>query len=80
MVYHYSPAGTVDRTPRGPAYVNDWVPVLRQAAPAEWAWPTGSARARDPVAVLVRVRVLGAETPLRASGPAGPGRAAFRVR
>jgi chlorinating enzyme len=34
MVYHYSPAGTVDRTPRGPAYVNDWVPVRRHAAPA----------------------------------------------
>jgi len=33
MVYHYSPAGTVDRAPRGPAYVNDWMPV-RRAAPA----------------------------------------------
>jgi ectoine hydroxylase-related dioxygenase (phytanoyl-CoA dioxygenase family) len=29
MVYHYSPAGTVDRAPRGPSYVNDWVPVRR---------------------------------------------------
>lgn len=29
MVYHYSPAGTVDRSPRGPAYVNDWMPVSR---------------------------------------------------
>lgn len=29
MVYHYSPAGTVDHTPRGPTYVNDWVPVRR---------------------------------------------------
>lgn len=32
MVYHYSPAGTVDRAPRGPAYVNDWMPVRRAAA------------------------------------------------
>ena len=30
MVYHYSPAGTVDHTPRGPAYVNDWVSVRRR--------------------------------------------------
>ncbi|MEW6267727.1 MAG: phytanoyl-CoA dioxygenase family protein [Thermodesulfobacteriota bacterium] len=29
MVYHYSPAGTVDRTPRAPVYVNDWMPVRR---------------------------------------------------
>jgi ectoine hydroxylase-related dioxygenase (phytanoyl-CoA dioxygenase family) len=29
MVYHYSPAGTVDRAARGPAYVNDWMPVSR---------------------------------------------------
>lgn len=29
MVYHYSPAGTVDHAPRGPAYVNDWMPVRR---------------------------------------------------
>jgi len=29
MVYHYGPAGTVDRTPVGPAYVNDWMPVRR---------------------------------------------------
>jgi hypothetical protein len=28
-VYHYSPAGTVDRNPRGPTYVNDWLPVHR---------------------------------------------------
>jgi phytanoyl-CoA hydroxylase len=34
IVYHYSPAGTVDRTPRGPAYVNDWMPVRRQTATA----------------------------------------------
>jgi ectoine hydroxylase-related dioxygenase (phytanoyl-CoA dioxygenase family) len=32
MVYHYSPAGTVDRAPRGPTYVNDWMPVRRAAA------------------------------------------------
>lgn len=30
MVYHFSPAGTVDRVPRGPAYVNDWMPVRRR--------------------------------------------------
>ena len=30
MVYHYSPAGTLDRTPRGPTYVNDWMPVRRR--------------------------------------------------
>ena len=36
MVYHYSPAGTVDRAPRGPSYVNDWMPVWRGgAAPGE---------------------------------------------
>lgn len=29
MVYHYSPAGTVDHAARGPAYVNDWMPVRR---------------------------------------------------
>lgn len=33
MVYHYSPAGTVDRAPRGPAYVNDWMAVRRGGAP-----------------------------------------------
>jgi ectoine hydroxylase-related dioxygenase (phytanoyl-CoA dioxygenase family) len=31
MVYHYSPAGTVDRTPRHPVNVNDWMPVRRAA-------------------------------------------------
>ncbi len=31
MVYHYSPAGTVDASPRGPFYVNDWMPVRRAA-------------------------------------------------
>jgi ectoine hydroxylase-related dioxygenase (phytanoyl-CoA dioxygenase family) len=30
MVYHYSPGGTVDRTPKGPTYVNDWMPVRRR--------------------------------------------------
>jgi phytanoyl-CoA hydroxylase len=29
MVYHYSPAGTVDRTPPGRGVVNDWVPARR---------------------------------------------------
>jgi phytanoyl-CoA hydroxylase len=29
MVYHYSPAGTVDRTPPGRVAVNDWVPARR---------------------------------------------------
>jgi phytanoyl-CoA hydroxylase len=29
MVYHYSPAGTVDRAPRGRTYVNDWMAVRR---------------------------------------------------
>ena len=33
MVYHYSPAGTVDRAPRGPTYVNDWMPVRRAGSP-----------------------------------------------
>lgn len=37
MVYHYSPAGTVDRAPRGPAYVNDWMPVRRGGAPVSSA-------------------------------------------
>jgi phytanoyl-CoA hydroxylase len=37
MVYHYSPAGTVDRVPRGPAYVNDWMPVRRAAVDPERA-------------------------------------------
>jgi ectoine hydroxylase-related dioxygenase (phytanoyl-CoA dioxygenase family) len=32
MVYHYSPAGTVDHTPRGPTHVNDWVPVRRRVS------------------------------------------------
>ena len=32
MVYHYSPAGTVDRAPRGPSYVNDWMAVQRGSA------------------------------------------------
>lgn len=39
MVYHYSPAGTVDRAPRGPAYVNDWMPVRRRGT-ADAAAPT----------------------------------------
>jgi len=29
MVYHYSPAGTVDRTPEAKRIINDWVPVRR---------------------------------------------------
>jgi phytanoyl-CoA hydroxylase len=29
MVYHYSPAGTVDRTPEAKRIVNDWVPARR---------------------------------------------------
>lgn len=29
MVYHYSPAGTIDRTPPGRGVVNDWVPARR---------------------------------------------------
>lgn len=29
MVYHYSPAGTLDRTPPEKRIVNDWVPVRR---------------------------------------------------
>lgn len=33
MVYHYSPAGTVDHVARGPAYVNDWMPVRRSGVP-----------------------------------------------
>jgi phytanoyl-CoA hydroxylase len=41
MVYHYSPAGTIDRAPRGPAYVNDWMPVRRRSG----ALPGGDAAA-----------------------------------
>ena len=29
MVYHYSPAGTVDRTPEAKRIINDWVPARR---------------------------------------------------
>jgi phytanoyl-CoA hydroxylase len=29
MVYHYSPAGTIDRTPPGRGAVTDWVPARR---------------------------------------------------
>lgn len=40
MVYHYSPAGTVDHAPHGPSYVNDWMPVRRADAPsAVWGRP-----------------------------------------
>ena len=31
MVYHYSPAGTIDRTPENPFRLNDWMPVRRAA-------------------------------------------------
>jgi len=34
MVYHYSPAGTVDHSQRGATYVNDWMPVRRSGAEA----------------------------------------------
>lgn len=45
MVYHYSPAGTVDHTPRGPAYVNDWVPVRRGGSAVGSPAGAGGARA-----------------------------------
>jgi phytanoyl-CoA hydroxylase len=34
MVYHYSPAGTIDRTQMAPATLHDWMPVRRPAEAA----------------------------------------------